>query len=331
MCTKNGVKRTINEANARQRTRGHIILCGLLALIGSAGLMGGNIDVSYASPMQVASADVGENFVALSLKESSAIATRVSKERLSSCYDVGSNSNELALAFPFVRPVFKKPDVITILRVQAACIASGVFDGCPGFMDLLHGRQQAWPRFPDAALPDAGAPLTTGSLPEVKLASIDAGSNITGSDVAAVDRLGFRSGEVIMGAASTYNPYDADDNDAGGAETASGELYSPIAWTAAIQTDLRGKFAGVRYGRLYKPTFALVEVGGKRAIVRINDVGPLRPGRVIDLSTQVMHYFDPSLKRGVLDGALVTPLVGSDWTPGPLGPTQAVAIASSML
>ena len=252
--------------------------------------------------MRVARADAGKDFVALSLKDSSAIAARFSQETLSIGYGVGSKAIEVAIPVPAVRPALKKPDVIKSLRAQAACMTGGMFDACPDFMKLLESRQQTWPRFADAALPDAGSPLTTGSLPDVKVASAAAGLNLTASDVvAAVDRLERRSGEVIMGAASTYNPYDADDNDAGGAETASGELYNPIGWTAAIQTGMRGEFAGVRYGRLYKPSFALVEVDGRRAVVKINDVGPLRPGRVIDFSVQTMHYFDPSLQRGVLD------------------------------
>jgi peptidoglycan lytic transglycosylase len=151
----------------------------------------------------------------------------------------------------------------------------------------------------------------------------------TSGDVVRADEPSRQVGDVIIGAASMYNPYDEDDNDAGGVETASGELYDPIAWTAAIQSDLRGAFAGVRYGRLYRPSFALVEVDGRRAIVKINDIGPLRPGRVIDFSKQTMHYFDPSLKRGVLDGVLVTPLIGSGWTPGPLGPAPAVTVATA--
>ena len=332
MRTKNGVKQPSNKAGTCHNAGSHVSLCCLLALIGSAGLMGGNVDVSHASPIRVASVDAGKDFVALSLKDSSAIAAKFSQETLSIGYEVGSKLKEIVIPVPPLRPAIKKPDVIKSLQVQAACMTGGMFDACPGFMELLESRQQKWPRFADAALPDAGASLTTGSLPEVKVASIDAGLNLPTSDVvAAVDRLERRSGEVIIGAASTYNPYDADDNDAGGAETASGELYNPIGWTAAIQTDLRGEFAGVRYGRLYKPSFALVELNGRRAIVKINDVGPLRPGRVIDLSTQAMHYFDPSLKRGVLDGMLVTPLVGSDWTPGPLGTTPAVAMASNVL
>ena len=213
---------------------------------------------------------------------------------------------------------------------QAACYTGGMFDACPGFVDLLRARQQAWPRFADVAAPAANARLTTGSLPHAVVASVSETMSLLTEDVSTpVDRPAVKTGEVILGTASTYNPYDKDDNDAGGAQTASGELYNPIAWTAAIQIDLRGKFAGVRYGRLYKPSFALVELNGKRAIVKINDVGPLRPGRVIDFSQQTMHYFDPSLRLGVLDGVLVTPLIGSNWTPGPLGSTPAVAVASS--
>src|ERR1700684_746730 len=60
----------------------------------------------------------------------------------------------------------------------------------------------------------------------------------------------------IIGIASTYNPYRAGQQ-SGGTETASGEPYDPTAWTAAIQTDLREKFGGVRYGKDYRPTYAL--------------------------------------------------------------------------
>jgi hypothetical protein len=61
-----------------------------------------------------------------------------------------------------------------------------------------------------------------------------------------------------------------------------GEPYDPAAWTAAIRIDLREQFGGVRYGKNYRPTFALVESGEKCAIVKINDVGPLKPDRVIE-------------------------------------------------
>ncbi len=65
---------------------------------------------------------------------------------------------------------------------------------------------------------------------------------------------------MIMGTVSTYNPY-RDGIEEGGIQTASGELYDPAAWTAAVQTDLREQFGGVRYGKLYQPS---VCAGGKR-------------------------------------------------------------------
>ena len=124
------------------------------------------------------------------------------------------------------------------------------------------------------------------------------------------------SGPVIVGAASMYNPYRHGYRE-GGLNTASGERYDPDAWAAAIQTNLRKEFGGVQYGA--RPKYALVEGEGKKAIVKINDVGPLVPGRIIDLNERTMRYFDPSLERGVIDGVAVTPLSGDDWTVGPVG------------
>ncbi len=124
------------------------------------------------------------------------------------------------------------------------------------------------------------------------------------------------AGPAISGAASTYNPYRPDAQ-SGGTETASGESYDPGAWTAAIQTDLREKFGGIHYGRDYHPAYALVASADKQVIVKINDVGPLRPGRVIDLNERTMQYFDPSLERGVIRRVVVTPLLGDDWPTGP--------------
>jgi rare lipoprotein A len=384
----------------------------------SAVVIGGNVGVSRANPIQLASYGSAEDFVVLSLKNSSAIAARVPQESLSSRYDVVSKPIETMVPAPWLeRPPALDPfgetlsleaacqaggrfdacpaslallqgepeewsrdtdialpdlsesqsvvasigqemsaltvgitapagrvdttgpsiermpvnsEVADAFTSQAACETGGLFDECPGFMDLLHGRQQAWPLLASGALPEMNELLTTASVRHAVVASASERVSLLTDDVVVpFDTPAVKAGEVILGTASMYNPYDKDDNDAGGAETASGELYNPIAWTAAIQIKLRAKFAGVRYGRLYKPSFALVELNGKRAIVKINDVGPLRPGRVIDFSTQVMHYFDPSLRLGILDGALVTPLIGSDWTPGPLGRTLAIAVASA--
>ena len=127
----------------------------------------------------------------------------------------------------------------------------------------------------------------------------------------------------IVGTVSTYNPY-REGTEEGGMQTASGEPYDPAAWTAAIKTDLRNKFGGVRYGRLYQPTFALVESGVMQIIVKINDVGPLKPGRILDLNERSMRHFDPFLIRGLLENVKVTLLPGENWTPGPIGKMYAV-------
>jgi rare lipoprotein A len=136
----------------------------------------------------------------------------------------------------------------------------------------------------------------------------------------------FGTGVTIIGAASTYNPYGPGPLE-GGKETASGEPYDPIEWTAAIQIDLREKFGGVGYGKQYRPAYALVEGVDKKAIVKINDVGMLKPGRVIDFNEQTMRYFDPTLKRGLIHGIMVTPLIGDDW---PTGPIEQASFALSM-
>jgi rare lipoprotein A len=80
------------------------------------------------------------------------------------------------------------------------------------------------------------------------------------------------SGDAIVGAASTYNPFRPGWRE-GGPNTASGERYDPSAWAAAIKTSLRHKFGGVQYGE--RPKYALIEAVGKKVIVKINDVGPL--------------------------------------------------------
>jgi rare lipoprotein A len=123
------------------------------------------------------------------------------------------------------------------------------------------------------------------------------------------------SGEVIVGAASMYNPFKPGWRE-GGPETASGERYDPDVWAAAIKTTLRSKFGGVQYGA--RPKYALVEAVGKKVIVKINDVGPLTPGRVIDLNERTMRLFDPTLELGVIYDVTVTPLPGDFWSTGPV-------------
>jgi rare lipoprotein A len=122
----------------------------------------------------------------------------------------------------------------------------------------------------------------------------------------------------ILGTASMYNPNDPNDSDSGNNETASGQIYNADDWTAAIRTDLRAQFGGVRFGKNYRPAFALVQSSNKQAIVRINDIGPLKAGRIIDLNTRAMRYFDPTLQRGLLDDVRVLPLSGEIWAVGPV-------------
>jgi rare lipoprotein A len=132
----------------------------------------------------------------------------------------------------------------------------------------------------------------------------------------------------IIGTISTYNPY-RDGKEEGGFRTASGELYDPSAWTAAIQTGLRNQFGGVRFGRLYQPVYALIVTGEKRLIVKVNDVGPLRTGRVLDLNERSMRYFDPFLAQGLIQDVRITVLPGEDWTPGPVGEAYAINVPTS--
>jgi rare lipoprotein A len=48
-------------------------------------------------------------------------------------------------------------------------------------------------------------------------------------------------------------------------------------------------------------------------------VGPLKPGRIIDLNERAMRFFDPSLQLGVIHEVKVRPLSGDSWVPGPVG------------
>src|SRR6476620_12159268 len=136
------------------------------------------------------------------------------------------------------------------------------------------------------------------------------------SAVHSSDAVNAASGDAIVGAASTYNPFRPGWRE-GGRKTASGERYDPSVWAAAIKTSLRRKFGGVQYGA--RPKYALVEAVGKKVILKINDVGPLTPGRIIDLNERAMRHFDPALQLGGIYGVKVRPLSGDYWVPGPVG------------
>ena len=77
------------------------------------------------------------------------------------------------------------------------------------------------------------------------------------------------SGDAIVGAASTYNPFRPGWRE-GGPNTASGERYDPSVWAAAIKTSLRQKFGGVQYGA--RPKYAVVE-----AVARLGDQRQAEP------------------------------------------------------
>ena len=153
-----------------------------------------------------------------------------------------------------------------------------------------------------------------GAVAALAVSVTDARSEMGGVHSSAV--VDAASGDAIVGAASMYNPFSPGWRE-GGPNTASGERYDPSAWAAAIKTSLRQKFGGVQYGA--RPKYALVEAVGKKVIVKINDVGPLTPGRIIDLNVRTMRHFDPSLQLGVIHGVRVRPLSGDYWIPGPAG------------
>jgi rare lipoprotein A len=118
-----------------------------------------------------------------------------------------------------------------------------------------------------------------------------------------------QAGEVIVGIASFYDEPGP---------TASGEAYDPNAFTAAALIELRDKFGGIKFGKNYRAAYALAEYGGKRAILKFNDVGPLRPGRKFDLSRAAMEHFG-GLEKGLLpDFKIVLLPLGQDYATGPL-------------
>ena len=152
-----------------------------------------------------------------------------------------------------------------------------------------------------------------GALMTLAISVAIARSEVDAVDASAVE--GAAAGAAIIGAASMYNPFKPGWRE-GGPSTASGERYDPSAWAAAIKTGLRQKFGGVQFGA--RPKFALVEAAGKKVIVKINDVGPLMPGRIIDFNERTMRHFDPGLELGVIHSVKVTPLSDDDWIPGPI-------------
>ena len=101
-------------------------------------------------------------------------------------------------------------------------------------------------------------------------------------------------------------PQSLDPKSAQSVYTAAAKPRTPLTF----EPNLREKFGGVRFATSYRPAFALVESADKRAIIRINSVGPLKPGLVIDLDETTMRYFDPTPKLGPIPKVEITPLPG---------------------
>jgi rare lipoprotein A (peptidoglycan hydrolase) len=94
-------------------------------------------------------------------------------------------------------------------------------------------------------------------------------------------------GPYQVGTASWYGEYFE------GRPTASGEPYNMFDFTAAHPSLPLGTW--VRVTNLHN---------GRRIYVRINDRGPIVPGRIIDLSygaAQALHFQDKGLQRVRLD------------------------------
>lgn len=104
------------------------------------------------------------------------------------------------------------------------------------------------------------------------------------------------SGKVRSGQASWYGPGFE------GNSTSAGETFRTSKLTAAIQIGLRDEYGGVnRNSQLYYAK--VTNTGnGKSVVVKINDVGPLAPGRIIDLSEAAFKRISTS--GGTREGLL---------------------------
>lgn len=135
-------------------------------------------------------------------------------------------------------------------------------------------------------------------------------------------------GYTLKGAASWYQPGVGWKG--GGGQTASGEMYDPNAYTAAIQMGYRGVAGGVRYGKNYQEQWADVTdpATGKTLRVKINDVMPYnKGGRIIDLNRAAAEYFD-SVGKGVIPDVtvkLLPPAPPGTYSGGPVAKSEQQA------
>ena len=134
-----------------------------------------------------------------------------------------------------------------------------------------------------ASLGAAQGPTSSGSK-ETQAASKQQTAGEPGGQSPATIK---HRGPYQVGTASWYGEYFE------GRQTASGEPYNMYDLTAAHPTLPLGSW--VRVTNL---------ANGRRVFVRINDRGPIVPGRIIDLSygaAQTLHFRDKGLQRVRLD------------------------------
>ena len=120
----------------------------------------------------------------------------------------------------------------------------------------------------------------------------------------------------VKGQASYYGPGFQ------GNRTSQGDRFNTEEYSAAIQIDIRNQF-GVPSGTGKKGYARVTNLNtGKSILVKINDVGPLTSGRVIDLSQASFRSLSPTgtLGPGVLRNIKVEYL-GEFKKGNPVGPT----------
>lgn len=123
--------------------------------------------------------------------------------------------------------------------------------------------------------------------------------------------------DFVRGQASYYGPGFQ------GNRTSQGDVFNTEEYSAAIQIDIRNQF-GVPAGTRRKGYARVTNLSNGRSIlVKINDVGPLTSGRVIDLSQKAFRSLSPTgtLGPGVLNNIKVEYL-GQYKTGNPVGPTK---------
>ena len=134
----------------------------------------------------------------------------------------------------------------------------------------------------------------------------------------------------FRGDASTYNPYLPGWR-TGGGTLATGGPYNPNSYDAALQLNLAKQYR-CGYGSRAICHAVVQAPNGRAMVVRINDNGPLVPGRIIDLNEKSMQYLSGgSMGRnsGIVKNVTVTLLCAIEGMAlGPLDPSEREAWAS---